>query len=363
MRKFITLLMLFLLIIIKSNARVITVNNTPGNPGMYANLQNACDSSNNGDTILVSGSQISYGIITLNHALTLLGTGFKPIKDLPYVSSVDFFSINHDNCDIEGFYINYSVYTPYGAVNNVKVSRNWIKKFAGNLNVVNSMVSNNYINISTVNNNIYIAGNNTIVENNIIQIVKGNTYTNTIEGGSAPSNFIFSNNTIIFNSTDIVSSNTFNFSLYNAWVNNNIFYYYCNSIWSSAVNNQGTYSIYDNNVVYNDTVSNPFGINTGNNSGSGNFYKTNPSFTNLVFDGSGNLDPIASNFLLQSNSLVKTGGSDGSEPGIYGGSIPFQNWPISGNPAIPQVSSMNINNVTVAPGDSINVNIKAKSFE
>ena len=359
----IVLMMFMVLMVTNINAGIITVSNNLNSPGMFTNLQTACDSAADGDTILVSGSLISYGTITLNHALTLLGTGYSPIKDFPYVSTVDFFSINHDKCDIEGFYVNYSVYTPYGAVNNLKLSRNRIQKFQGYLTANNSFVNNNYLNISTVNSTVYIAGNNTTVENNIMQIVKGNTYTNSTGGTYKPTNYLFLNNTVIFNSTDLVSTNTFNFNLYNAVVNNNIFYYYGNAVWSAPVNYSGTYSVYTNNVVYNDTISNPFGINTGNNSGMGNFYKTNPGFTNLIFDGSGNLDPIATNFLLLNSSVVKNGGSDGTEPGIYGGNMPFQRFPITGNPAIPQVSSMTINMNTAAPGDSINVNIKARSFQ
>jgi len=362
---FIVLTSAFIIVSLNTNARVVTVSNSPTSPGMYFNLQNACDLSSDGDTLLVSGSQISYGTITLNHALTLLGTGYRPIKDLPYVSTVDFFSINHDNCDVEGFFVNYSVYTPYGAVNSAKISRNWIQKFAGYLSLNNSQISNNIINITGTNNNVYIAGTGTIVENNILQIAKGNTFTNTSGGSFTPANYLFLNNTVIFNSTDAVSAGTFGFALNNAMVNNNIFYYYGNTVWPNPVNSTGTYSVYSNNVVYNDSLSNPFGLNTGNgnNSGFGNVYKINPLFTSLIFDGTGNMNPINSNFLLQNSSTVKTAGNDGKEPGIYGGNLPMQSWPITGNPAIPQVSSMIINKLIIAPGDSLNVNIKAKSFK
>ena len=67
-----------------SNATVWTVNNNTNSPGQYTGLQTAIDDIANvmdGDTLYVHGSYVSYGVISLDRPLVLIGTGFSPDKD------------------------------------------------------------------------------------------------------------------------------------------------------------------------------------------------------------------------------------------------------------------------------------------
>src|SRR5690348_8515351 len=69
-------------------ATVITVDNNANSPGQYSSLQSAINAASAGDTLYVSGSTSSYGNFTLNKRLTLIGTGYNPIKQIPMVSSL-----------------------------------------------------------------------------------------------------------------------------------------------------------------------------------------------------------------------------------------------------------------------------------
>lgn len=68
---------------------------------------------------------------------------------------------------------------------------------------------------------------------------------------------------------------------------------------------------------------------------------------------------VGSNLALKSTSPGHNAGTDGKDIGLYGGAG-AQN-PLTGVPPIPLVTTMNINNVTVAPGGTLSVTIKAKS--
>ena len=129
------------------------------------------------------------------------------------------------------------------------------------------------------------------------------------------------------------------------------------------------YTIFTNNIVAIDTVSNPLSINidVNGNTGRGNVYGFVDSFfTNLVIlplNGYSNLDPINSNFAIKIGSSILTAGIGGSQPGIYGGPIPFQPYFTTGNPAIPQVSKILLSKSDVSPGDTIQVTLQAESFK
>ena len=82
------LVLVLLFAINKTQATVITVSNAPNSPAQYTDLQLAINAANNGDTIYVSGSLVNYGVITIDKPLVLLGAGFNPQKDLPFVSNI-----------------------------------------------------------------------------------------------------------------------------------------------------------------------------------------------------------------------------------------------------------------------------------
>src|SRR5205814_159888 len=93
-------------------ATVTTVSNNANSPGQFTDLQAAIDAASNGDTLYVHGSPTTYGTITLNRSLTLIGTGYNPQKDLPLVASIQTLNLDSvagikgcSNSNIVGFNI------------------------------------------------------------------------------------------------------------------------------------------------------------------------------------------------------------------------------------------------------------------
>jgi hypothetical protein len=98
----------------------------------------------------------------------------------------------------------------------------------------------------------------------------------------------------------------------------------------------------------------PYGTNTG----SGNIANQDPQFTTIqtlnytfsAFD----------DYRLLSTSPGHNAGTDGTDIGPFGGFNPFPSSPIGGEPKIPQVKNMNINNTSLPLNGNLNINVKGK---
>src|SRR5690348_3604854 len=88
MKQYVLTSILALSLALNSFATVITVDNNANSPGQYSGLQTAINSAAPGDTLYVSGSVTSYGNVTINRRLTVIGTGYNPLKQMPLVSTV-----------------------------------------------------------------------------------------------------------------------------------------------------------------------------------------------------------------------------------------------------------------------------------
>ncbi|MCB1098774.1 MAG: hypothetical protein KDN22_24590 [Verrucomicrobiae bacterium] len=60
------------------HAATWTVDNNPARPANFQNLQDAVAAAADGDTLLIAGSNTSYGIVTLDKRLILKGPGYFP---------------------------------------------------------------------------------------------------------------------------------------------------------------------------------------------------------------------------------------------------------------------------------------------
>ena len=337
-----------------SKASILTANNNATSPGQYTALQAAITAAHAGDTILVSGSNTDYaasGTITINKPVTIWGTGYNLLKDNPITSKVSAIDLQSGSGGtvIAGLVISNYIISDNGVqINNITIKRNFLNYITDNLGD-GWLIQENVFGLGTSGS--AVNGNNIIVKNNIFQ---GNPYT-AISNQSANTNLIFSNNLIFGNE---YSSYTF----YNAVVSNNIFYdsskYAFNYITNASAN-----CIFTNNIVYGNPNTNVFNIGVNGNTESGNKYNTDPMFTNLKIrqDGYGYITIIdfTGDLTLKAVSPGHIAGTDGKDIGIYGGSG-SQN-PLTGNPPIPQISTMNILNTVVAPGTTLNVALKAKS--
>ena len=87
------------------SASTFTVNNNNPSPGQYTTILAAMNAAVNGDVILVSGSPTTYSIgANIIKSLTIIGTGYAPIKDNPLVTRIAFsgLGIYASNVTIKG---------------------------------------------------------------------------------------------------------------------------------------------------------------------------------------------------------------------------------------------------------------------
>nr|MCU0389209.1 hypothetical protein [Chitinophagaceae bacterium] len=62
-----------------ANAGVLTVNNATVSPGQYNTIAAAIAAASAGDTILIHGTGINYGSITVDKRLVFIGPGHNPV--------------------------------------------------------------------------------------------------------------------------------------------------------------------------------------------------------------------------------------------------------------------------------------------
>jgi hypothetical protein len=332
-------------------AKTITVSNNPNSPGQYKRLDSAILAASSGDILLVSGSATDYavaagGAITINKPLTLYGLGYSPRNDqaLPTTISIVHITSAGSGTTLSGFAITTQLYEDPGT-NNIVISRCNIAAMWNFSCYCNGISGNNYDIRQSIIGNIAINANTSgvMIQNNII--------TGSI--GSQPS----SGNTLITNNyfDAGIGLNGVYAGMYNATVNNNIFYYKSTS--ASAGYANATNCVFDNNIYFNTSNANPFGIGTNNNTGTGNI-NGNPDFVSIA------LVSLAvaqtDNFNLKTGSPGINAGTDGTNIGPQGGSLPIP-YPYTGQPAIPLIQSMTISNSVIPPNGTLNINFKASS--
>lgn len=355
-------------------ATVRTASNDPTRPAQFNGTGNtafvgARNASSAGDTIYLYGSPFDYGIITINKRLVLIGAGYAPNNQFGQptrVSNVEFFrdgSTDASGSVIAGLLIGSSI-SPTGtlAANNITIYRNSI---------------GNYI-YTYASGSILTSG--WAIYNNI---VGGGIYgPSTSRTSTSPTNVIISNNIIRgavsgFNSNTItIDHNIFLYSgnlsyMWNAIITNNIFARTSGDIFSGEVvfctfnkniSNQSTIgpsSYYSPTNIFESTYTLTGG---GSNSGGGNQVGTDPMFENVT---NNNTYTATFNYRLNTSSPGKNAATDGTDIGIYGGSFPFPSGGATGSgfdtspmPPIPQVTSVNIQNATIAPNGTLNVQVK-----
>jgi hypothetical protein len=245
---------------------------------------------------------------------------------------------------ISGFLISVQLYEDPGT-NNIVISRCKITNVYNFSCYCDGVAGNNYDFRENIIGNMAINANvgGILIQNNIVAGGIGSQPTTT--------NLTISNNYFCGS----IGLKGVYAGIYNATVNNNIFYYKSSTGTSAYAN--ATNCTFGNNLYYNTSNTNPFGIGTNNNTGSGNL-NANPQFVSISLATTA----IAStdNFNLQTGSPAINAGTDGKNIGPEGGNLPMQ-YPYTGQPAIPQIQSMTISNPVIAPNGTLNVKFQASS--
>jgi len=334
-----------LLIPFLSFGTILTVDNSSSSPGQYTSFSSAYNAASAGDTIYVRGSLHSYGSITISKKITLIGAGYNPSPLNTYPTTFDDVNIakyssssNASGTRVYGIKVNTGGEIDIrggsypGYITDIRIERceaKFTSYYVSGLKLINNIILNYAV--ST-----YTKGN-TIIYNNIIRSI---TFSSSYN-----SNAITFDHNIFTNA----ASSVFRYCI----VKNSIFY-------GTTPGNSATHTTFANNMAY-ASANDTFNITTNSNTGYNNFNHTNPNFVSV---GSTTFSYFY-DYHLQSGSPAINAGSDGTNLGIYGGLYPFPIGGASGSgyqtsqePAIPQIFQFTIQNKTIQPTDTLNINIK-----
>lgn len=334
---------------IKVNASILLVNNTPGGPGQYPQINAAMAAAVNGDTIYVSGSTATYADATINKNITLIGPGSFADKQVALKAKVTSLTLssNISNVKIAGFYFEQIGAAGASNINNLDISYNNFNDgywyfFDGLSNCLNWNIHNNIFSgyepgSANAAYRISSAGgcSNFVIQNNIYH---WNQADQVIKGFNFP-NGIIQNNTFI---SAIQTSHQIFSSVSDAIIQNNIFYN-CNPI--IGVTN-GTYN---NNISFSTAVTLPaMGVN--------NIDNIDPLLVNVV---PANGFSIGNNYNVQTVSMAHNAATDGTDLGYYGGIGVNELTPTGEIYQIPVVRKMIIQNFNVPQNGNVNVKVRS----
>lgn len=366
--------MLFMVFALPVLATVRTVSNSPTHPAQYTTFDAAQTASVAGDTIYVYGSPFTYPEIVVRKRLVLIGAGYAPNNQFGQpttVTGLTFFRDSGSN-NATGSVVTGFLFTGRIDLGGTLVSNN-IQLFRNRFN--------SYINLTGASPTGYV--DNWVIYNNIID--------SYIYGGGTSRTALSATNIIIANNIFNSSSYLYGFNTNSALVDHNLFLgtssrfsslfsvIITNNVIVRTSGNVMTNTVlctFNNNVCNQSTIggaseyspTNSFtatfiGTGGGSNSGSGNQVGIDP-----LFVSASNFDSYNANFnyRLQASSPVKNGSTDGTDPGIYGGTYPFPSGGVGTQydtapmPAIPQVTAVNIQNATIQPNGQLNVQVQGK---
>lgn len=335
--KKILLSLVFAAIATSAHATIRTVNNGTVGAGQYTSVQTAVDASAVGDTIYIHGSQTSYGDVTLNKRLVLIGAGhnvtgtqfnFKTLLGTIYLSQGNSTTLPTGST-IKG--INFG--SLYGS--------------GGSLAVKNITLERNYCSY------ISILGTGWIIRNNFAGSLNIGSFKNTIISNNVMTSYIAnSDQPSIIITNNIFLNSTYFSSVSYATITNNIF------IEPAFVNFSGSQNTWNKNIMIYADPANYQTFPPANNTGVGNLNTSDNQFTTTIPLNISLQDATAKTWVLAASSIGFNYGTDGTNVGIYGGSYPMPN--TTGATNIPQVTSMDLQNSVIPQNGTLTIELKAR---
>ena len=361
-----------------SFAAIRTVSNNPAQPAQFSTFAAAQSASVDGDTIYIQGSPFQYTTLTVTKRLVIVGAGFAPNNSDGQPTNVANILLSRTGGN------NASGSTIMGLLSG-NIGPEGLSLACDNITLLRNRFLNSTIALTLNNSSSGTYAKGWIIVNNIFQ---GRVDGGASSSSPSPLNIVFANNIFVgqsingFNSaTVIIDHNLFLgvsgvgvlAGMYNVVVSNNIFSRSLGLVLDPSPS--VVFCAFNNNLSNLTTIANSDYYNPatdfanfvasvgGSNIGSGNIIGQNPLFIlNANPDAYSTLD----NYRLQSTSPGKNAGNDGTDLGIYGGSYPFPSGGAIGSgfdtrpvPPVPQVTSLNIQNQSLAPGAQLKVTIQA----
>lgn len=311
---------------------------------IYTTFTAALAAASNGDTILLQPSPSSYGAISINKAITVLGMGYSPDLNLGVASTVASISISASNIKISGLNV-------IGALNTTANTSNLL---------VENCTLGSGLAINTSNNsNHTFRGNiikNAVTLNSSYANSLNFTFTNNLFQNIANNVFAYFNETTIFNNNVIIGDQTVvGFVIFlapnNVICQNNIWLFTNNSL-NVVDQSGGTPVVHNNSMTYHYGSPTITALN-----GTGNLDNQNPFFVSIPTN-----NPYwapTNDYNLGASSVGNDAGTDGNDVGIFNGYYDFD---VQGYPTeLPYITDMTISNNMVPAGADLNVNLKANA--
>ena len=324
---------------ITANATIRTVNNGSVGAGQYTSVQTAVDASVAGDTIYIHGSQTTYGDVTLNKRLVLIGAGHHVTgTQFNFPTTLGNINLSQGNSTtlptgsvIKGIYFGSITGSGGLPVNNIIIERSYV---SSTLSVLGTgwICRNNFIALVYINN-----FKNTIISNNIFS------------GGWTP---YLSDKPSVIITNNIFLNGTYFSNINYATVTNNIF------IEPNYTNISGTQNTWNKNIIIYADPANYKTFPPTNNIGVGNLNTVDAQFTTTIPLNITLEDATKHDWTLLAASIGFKYGTDGTDVGIHGGSYPSPN--TSGATNIPQITSMDLQNSVLPQNGTLNIEFKAK---
>jgi hypothetical protein len=342
---------------ILSFAGIITVDNRVGSGANYTSVSSAISNASSGDTIYIHPSSVSYGNISLNKQLVLVGPGHFP--EYTGGTGATLGEINlYNGCsgsEITGLIISSIRCYVWQVANNITISNNFINSAAA--------IGGAYGDAA--------GSNNWLIEGNVIIEAEGCGGCKVIDLKQGQlgisSNWIFRNNFIQSKSTN---GNSLFAKLNSTTIveNNIIFFRKSTPIFDSDV----TGGEFRNNIIwawngnFTDITENASNVLFMNNityhsngtlvvlPGSDNINNTDPEFVSV------NGNPTWSynkDYNLSPTSPAHNAGTDGTDLGIFGANFPFR---MEGYPQdFPRFQLFQVGNTVVPQGGTLEIQLKA----
>lgn len=345
---------------------IITIDNNPGSTTTYQTIQDAHDAATAGDIIYVQPSGTSYGNISIDKALTIVGRSHSEPGKVSQLGSI---TIRSSNVELKGLQLSSISHSSSGAPNP--------PPYVG-LNIFECELSSFTMGVT------FSAG---VVTADDVAL-RGNVITSSITIYPDATDVLLSNN-IFSSSSPIITYNTSSLV-----VSNNIFKTTSTEMYLYNYDTSGTLLLFNNMFIfsYGTSADATIYLNTGDfnlsnnlthSYGAGNvniqaasngtflesntLANTDPLFVDIdttvssSFAGAGGYNPgarLEDDLTLQVGSPALTGGGGGSEMGLYNNGFLYKT---IGNPrGIPTIDVLSYDGAVPKNGN-INVTIKAKA--
>ena len=320
--------------------KVITVDNRLNTGADYTSLSAAVAASFVGDTIQIHPSATSYGNVTINKRLILVGLSHNPANSKDgqraFLGNITF-SGSAANSLVTGLQFNLCSTTTATDITGIKIINNRISTYVTSANTAsiidNWVIEGNifddaYVSTGGANVNGWMVKNNIFDQNAQYCIQNANDQTSFLNNIVISSTGNFANNctdTIVSNNIFILEASITNVNLNNSTV------------------------VFSNNMTRNTS-----GLTVTALSGSGNFDNINPGFVNAPFLS---INDYYNNDYNVTGTAVNAG-TDGTDLGVYGAMFNFDP---QGRPDLwPYMTSLDISNPSVPQGQNIDVTFTAQ---